>query len=369
MADLEPRPLGYHAMRLRWCRLALASFLRRWGAYILVSALVIGAGSGTPTAAVAGVAGWTVVPLFHAASQGPWLLPALLLQGAAGAACLWAMRPLLWPRAWADAERALPLARAERRRSDAAVVAIALVPWVLLQAAGAAAAIAARPHWLMPVLGRALAALAAAQALAWAAGIGMLALRRRAGQPRARAPGRSTSAGAGAASPRRRGWAHALLLLPLLRGPAQRTGRLLAAASALLCGPGLLLLWRPTALGWWLALLAVLALVLVSRAHALAREEFAPLLAAAEVLPISPARLARARDALCLLPLAPALLVLAAGLAAVPLRPGWLLAYLVSCTGSCALQVFTHAEQDADRSARWLFLLVLSLALASEVAP
>lgn len=369
MAEPVPAPLGYHAMRLRWCRLALASFLRRWGAYILVSALVIGAGSGTPTAAVAGVAGWTVVPLFHAASQGPWLLPALLLQAAAGAACLWAMRPLLWPLAWADAERALPLGAAERRRSDGIVAAIALVPWVLLQAAGAAAAIAARPHWLMPVLGRALAALAAAQALAWAGGLWMLARRRRAGQP-ALSAGARTSARTGAALPlQAAGWARALLLLPLVRGPARRTGRLLTAASVALCGPGLLLLWRPSALGWWLALLAVTALVAVSRAHALAREEFAPLLAEATVLPVAPARLARARDALCLLPLVPALAMLAAGLATVPLRPGWLAAYLLSCTGSCALQVFTRPEQDSDRSARWLFLLVLSLALASEVAP
>ena len=39
------KPLGYHAMRLRWCGLALLAFLRRWAAYFVVAGAVAGAGA------------------------------------------------------------------------------------------------------------------------------------------------------------------------------------------------------------------------------------------------------------------------------------------------------------------------------------
>lgn len=48
--------LGYHAMRMRWCRAALWAFVRRWVAYLAVGAVLLAAGmSGGPGNALSAV--------------------------------------------------------------------------------------------------------------------------------------------------------------------------------------------------------------------------------------------------------------------------------------------------------------------------
>ena len=84
-------------------------------------------------------------------------------------------------------------------------------------------------------------------------------------------------------------------------------------------------------------------------------------------LPLSPAALQRGRDLLCLLPLLPAGAVLAIGLRDAAFRPAVLAAYLLACVGACTWQVLSRTTEPADQSSRWLFSLVLCLALASEV--
>ncbi len=120
--------LSYGAMRLRWCGWALLAFARRWGVYLVVTAAVVGAGSNSPVQAVSAVAAWLVLPLFWAAGQGNWLLPAWVAQVLLGLALLWGARALLWPPQWAEAERALPLRRSDTQVSDACVVSLALAP-------------------------------------------------------------------------------------------------------------------------------------------------------------------------------------------------------------------------------------------------
>lgn len=353
--------IGYHAMRLRWCRLALLQFLRRWGIYIVVAAMVVGAGANSPVHAVAGVAAWTVMPVFAAAARGPlWLLPAAATQALLGLACVWGLRALLWPPRWRDAEAALPIAPREQRRSDAVVVVFALLPIVLLQVAGTGAMLSGQRG-----VAAAVVALVLANGAAWALGVAML--------QRLRRPirGAVTQTAAAARGPGRvrGGWVPALLLRPLWRGPARRSGRLLALGSAGLVAPALALFVWPTFLPWCLAAVALIALVIVTRLQTLSREEFAPLFEATAMLPLQPQRLEHGRAALCLLPLAPAALALAPGLARSAARPGVLAAYAVALFGACAVEVFSRPPREpSDKAARWLFSLVLCLALASEVA-
>lgn len=345
-------------MRLRWCALALRLFLRRWGVYLLVAALVVGAGANSPAHAIAGVAAWSVMPIFAAAQHGlAWLLAALLLQALLGLGCVWGLRSLLWPPRWRETEAALPIDPREQRRSDLVVVAVALLPLALLQAAGAGALLTSQRSGAAAVL-----ALAVANVSALGLGVALL--------QRMRRPVGSgvVHASRTAAGPVRGAWPLSLLLRPLWRGPARRSGLWLLQGSALLMLPGCVLALWPVAVPWCLATVALVALMLATRLQTLSREEFMPLFDAAAVLPLWPARLEHGRVALCLLPLLPAALALLPGLARAALRPGVLLAYGVALCGACALEVLSQPREPSDKAARWLFSLVLCLALASEVA-
>lgn len=355
--------IGYHAMRLGWCRLALVLFLRRWGIYIVVGALAFGAGSSTPAHAIAGVAAWTVMPIFSAATHGPWLLPGAVLQALVVLGCVWGLRALLWPQRWREAEAALPIDPRLRLRSDLIVVAVALLPLVLLQAAGAGAMLAGRRGAPGSVL--AVATLVLSNAAALAAGVALLQrLRRPAGGWRA--PARPVPSVSGVLHG---GWPWALLLQPLWRGPARRTGRLLALGGFALAVPGAVMGWQPTLLPWMLALLAAAGLLLVTRLNGLSREEFEPLFEAAVMLPLRPSSLQRLRALLCLAPLLPACAALLPGLVATPWRPMVLLAYAAAVLAACLAEVVSRPAEPSDKAARWIFSLVLCLALASEVAP
>jgi hypothetical protein len=368
MPQLSPALLPYGAMRMRWYRQAMWAFLRRWGAYLAVAVPVICAGVDSPVAVLAGAAAWLVMPLFHAVAHGPWMLAGVAAQALAGAALVWGARALLWPAHWAEAERALPIARATLLRSDLAVVAAALLPLWLLQAAGALSVLAAHPAWLMPLRGRAVAALMLANVVMTALGVGLL--------QGLRAPRRSVgprSARPVAAAPgclRYGNWVRALLWLPLWRGPARRSGQVLAAGSLALCLPGLAAAAWPGGASWALALLALVALLVVTRLNALARTEFEPLFEAAVGLPVASAPLSRGRAALCLCPLLPGAVAMAWGLAAVPVRGPVLLAYALACFGSCVLEVWAAPAGRAvasEKSSRWLFSLILCLCIATEV--
>jgi hypothetical protein len=96
-------------MRLRGCVAALRAFVRRLGVYLLVLAIVAGAGASTPLQVIAALAGWTVMPLFNTATHGAWLLAGATLQAMFGGALVWGARALPWPLRWAEAERALPI--------------------------------------------------------------------------------------------------------------------------------------------------------------------------------------------------------------------------------------------------------------------
>jgi hypothetical protein len=365
-------PLGYHAMRMRWCRAALWAFVRRWAVYLVAGAAVLVAGmpgglAGSITA-VQGMCAWLVLPLFQAAAEPAWLAPAVALQALVGAGLVWGMRPLLWPLRWAAAERALPIARREALRSDCAVVPLGLLPWVLPCALGAHALLARDPAWLHAARGRAVLALCVALAGSIALGVTMLQWLRR--PPRASRAARARAVRAIAAAPFivGAGWTRALLWWPLWRGVARRSGRVLAWASLALCVPAFGLLRWPAASGWWLAAYALGALIVVTRLNGLARLELQPILQASVPLPLAPRALERARAALALAPLLlSGGLLLCACLSRAELRPAVLAGYGFAVGASCAVEVRAAPADAAAKVSRWLFCVALMLALGSEV--
>jgi hypothetical protein len=152
---------------------------------------------------------------------------------------------------------------------------------------------------------------------------------------------------------------------------APRTGRALSLAVVVVLAIAAAVAVAPRAAPWWLAALSLAGLVAVSRLKLLTQLELAPLLDACTPLPLSASHLRAAQQVLAALPL---LLGLAAMLCTlwlmVPsgqLRGGRVLSWAV-CVASAGAMELRWTQRDAGvRSPRWIFMLVLSVALGSEV--
>jgi len=345
-----------------------------------MAALLASAGAdlASAVAALQALAAWLVLPLFWAVARGPaWALAGLVLHTAAGAGLLWAARQWLWPANWAEQERALPIAPRAQARSDLRLILLALLPWCVLCAGGAAVWLARRPAWLAGHEPVAALALLAALLGAMAEGVWMQRVRRRPpAWGRMGTAGQPASAQAPAGPVWRRGsvvgWPRALLWWPLWRGVAPRSGRSLALALAAVLTPVVAACVAPRVAPWWLAALSLLALVAVSRLKQLTQLELAPLLEAGTPLPLAASRLRAAQQMLAAAPLLLGLAAMVGSLwLVVPagqLRGGRVLSWAV-CVASAGAMELRWAQRDASvRSARWIFMLVLSVALGSEVS-
>lgn len=353
-------PRTYRQVRRQNCLALLRAFVRRWGAYLAIAACI--AGIGAPAVAV-----WSVLPLFWSLGHSLWVAPALLSYAAFGALLLWAARTLLWPRAWAEVEQALPVPRAQRIASDTEVVMLALLPLAALFGTGAAVLLAEDPAWLrpnrLPAVAALLFALAGAVVLAV---VGLQHLRRAAvaaGTPRGDAV---TGPPARPHALRRRHWWWALGWVPLSRGPARRTARaMLMGGTVLLAIAAAAVAWSGQA-RWGMAAFAALALVVVSRVNALSRLELAPLLVQSAHLPVMPATLERARAALALAPALVGLVGLGIATTAVATRPLVWWAFVAASCLSWWVEVRMRPHDDAAKGARWLLSLALGVALGTE---
>ena len=107
----------------------------------------------------------------------------------------------------------------------------------------------------------------------------------------------------------------------------------------------------------------------VRRLRARCRVELAPLHAACRALPLGPLPLARGTQRLSLLPAALGLAVAAPVLAKLATRPLVALAYLLWLAGSCLLESRPPPADAQHHALRWLFCLVLAVALGSELQP
>jgi hypothetical protein len=371
--DAAPR-LSYAYMRLRWCRAALADLLRRWAVYVVVGIVVLGGAANGALTAMAALAAWSVFPLLRATTQSLGILSATaLLHSLAGALVIWGLRPVLWPRAWSDAEAALPIQPRDLIRSDIVVTGFALTPLLCTYAAGALVWRAQSPPWLQGewLAGWAALALSAGLSLLW----GVLIIRRLRHRPRSLA--RPSTRGS-TAEVRRLSVHAALIVTPLLRGPAGRSASVLVLGTAVLLGiEGALWRW-PALAAWWLAAFAASSLIASTRLNALLTDELAPLHQHAFCLPVALTSLLRARRAVALLPQVIAQLGLMLVLATIGhgLRTAVFTAYMLTLfTGSLAQVVATtrveghHTTDPAHRVSYWLFTLVLGVVLATEVFP
>jgi hypothetical protein len=387
------RPVNYGAVRFGGCGAALRAFVRRWGVLLAIFGLAFGAGTSALVHSAGALAAWVVLPLFAAAAR-PWtLVLAGLAQCAAGVMLLWGMRPLLWPTRWALAERALPISPAQRLRSDLAVVALALVPLMAVEALGAATLFTQDPALLHEHRVRALLALALARGASVLGGVALLqGLRRSAGLPgkgwranwqanwrvglaqRVRWPRRpAASVVEPAVRPTARPvpWNRALLWWPLWRGPARRTGAAGCWAGLALCVPAGLLLALPASPGWVLAAFSTASLLALTRIVALARLELAPLFAACVALPLPALRLERARALLCLAPLLPGVVALLGALLAGPdraiVRPAVLGLYGLVWSAGCGAEALARPAEATVKASRWLLTLAALVTIGAEV--
>lgn len=386
VALLPPRT--YHRIRLQWCAAALWRLLRQWLVYLVIGLVLLGAFSAGAATSMAALVAWSVLGLFHAASQGlgPGLLAAVL-HALIGAGLVLALRPVLWPVQWAQAEQALPLTPRERRASDAIVVALALLPLAVIYVAGAATWLMPVPLWLQHAKGTALLMLALSMALSHAAGMGVLHHMR---YPAQRTSGHRRAVVAAqpmATLSRRQHPAWALVYWPLVRGPAQRSGRWLLGLSLVLIALALAMArahWQLAGVDGAMCCLFLWSLISMagsSRLHALIGRELAPLHAACAPLPVRAQRLRWARRGLGLLPLVLGLCALALALwfSARPIHPTVAGLYLLASLLGHAWQLSGEQRADApaasvslqtqsqNQAVRWVLTLVVLLALASEV--
>lgn len=367
---LDVTPLGYRAVRLRWCAAALRGLLRRWGVHVAVVLAVLGSGASAGVNGVAGLLGITVMPLIQTLDRpvGAALL-LTVLHSLVGAVLVFATRPILWSKSWARAEAALPIDPRELRRSDWAVVAVTLLPLALVYAGGGVSWAGSLPaRALTGASARLLGCLALSLALSFAGGVAILGATRRLADGRGAAY-RPAKAG----RPRHSGVVGSLLLLPMTRGPARRVLSLAAMGMVAQCAPAALLLTWPAAASWGLALHAVLGMVFSSRLSAVAEADLRPLHEACAPLPIAPARTTCLRRLVCHLPLAAGMVALGAALAwgQLPKAVPWVLtAFLLGHLGLNSLQLMLAADRARIRNATWgacwLFALVVLVALAFE---
>ncbi|RQP24067.1 hypothetical protein [Piscinibacter terrae] len=371
LSALAP-PRGYVQVRLQASLRALVELLKRWQVYIVVGLLVLGSAGNGALAAMSAMTAWSVFPLLQATQVS---MASVLLTGLAhsmvGAVAIWGLRPVLWQRAWMESENALPIAPRERRRADLLVVVLGLAPLFAIYAAGVLVWLARSPAWMHHGWVEALAGLGLSMGLSVAWGVLILGAMRRVSPARPAGTRRS-----------RRGWRRAmtpltaLAMLPLWRGPAQRTGRMMVLVLIALGVPCLAMVAWPGWASWWLAGFGAAAFMLTSRLSVLASQELAPLHLHAAALPVSPRRLLLARRLAVVVPQLMAQALCTAALMNQPraLRPGVLAAFMSVLLAGSAVQVLLttqpsgHRPTDpAHRVSQWLFTLVLILSLASEV--
>ncbi|MEK0417127.1 MAG: hypothetical protein RI949_1133 [Pseudomonadota bacterium] len=355
----------------------MLSFVRRWGVYLAIAFLVPTLGA---TNALMAMLAWSVTPLFQAAHHA--VLDACLV--GLGYVMLQSLfilvlSPLLWPRAWSEAERSLPIDENLRRRSDLHVVLMGLSPPVTAQALGILIWLVKFPVWIQESWGVGVSIWGVSMVLSVALGMLMLGLRRRLPTPAIgslRDPWRSRSPAHGWRQRQPISAFMALLLWPMVRGPARRAGRIYALTVLALCVCITGLIMTPQRGSWWLAAFAITAQALVTRLSAVLEAALQPLHQACGLLPLDPDQLRRHLRLCVMSPLVAGQLMLLAAIAGmdIPVKPVFLTLYLLTnLLGTLALVAATSApprvglkEDPQARASWWLLVLVITIALASE---
>jgi hypothetical protein len=368
---------SYSQIRLAWFKARLTNFLKRWAIYISIGVIVIG-GSLNGTLALMSL---LVAPLLQAPQQP--LFQALLIcvgYGFVGGLIVLGLSPFLLPPHWGEAERALPIERLERVKSDLLVVVLGLSPLIAVYSLGFAIWLIKFPLWLQAHWFKSLLFLTSSVGLSIFFGLVILNYRRNLSPvSNLTWPFQRTQNQAGNLSQRQTSVSNvmALVVLPLLRGSAKRSAMLFVMALVLLCSCVLVLLILPTWGSWALAAFAVFSQVLVSRLNIEMKLEMTLIKEACAHLPVRTDWLNKALRYFVLIPhlIGIVLLSVALTVSQMPLRFSVLICFLLfSFLGNLALIVLSSKPpklgQREDPSAQvswWLLILVISIALSTEV--
>jgi hypothetical protein len=359
-------------MRTLAVRAALRSALLRWGAWVLMALGLLAAVGNTPEVALAGVAS-LLAPLWWASGQGGWrgtlqwagvsLLYALL-----GMAWLRAWRPALWPAHWRDVEATLPLPAAVLRRSDQAVLRWVLAPWAALLCTAWGLLLWWQPGPVWAQASRAAVGLLAA--------LGTSLLVGQWGLSRWRHPTAPRWKGACNARSERPAWRRvhpvwALVLAPVWRGQAPQSRWVLSTGLLM---PALALVALCVTHRWitaWLCAATTVALIGTSLAVQRLQREGARLQAASLHLPLPQSHLQGWQRALALGPVLGLVLGLAVtlSLCALPLHPLPTLGLALSLACAGGLETHWPVRKPDHHASRWLLMLCICLAFASEINP
>lgn len=355
--EVRERTIGLLQLRLRWSAAELKALLRRWAAFTLVVAALLGQFFAT-------LIGWPALPLFWASQQTPAVgLAVVVLHALPGLLLCWGLREQLLPAHWLEPERALPLRRRQLLAADLAVIALALLPLALLNLISIAAWRRADPAWMAGLWPAALGNFMLSLLISAAAAAALLQARREPTLAGATPLARSVAPAS------ELGLSQALLWHALRRGPARPVLHLLLFAGAALAAALLATLIWPQQASWALAAYTLLAMGLSARLHAQAQRCYARLIQECRALPLPSCFWPRR---LMLLALAPALLAWCALVLLLLLGP-WTLAPLAAplfvAYGLLAPALPMLARTGGSPEARagsWLLVWALWLALASE---
>ncbi len=238
----SPLAHSYSQIRLAWFKARLANFLKRWAIYISIGVIVIG-GSLNGTLALMSL---LVAPLLQSPQQP--LFQAQLIcvgYGFVGGLIVLGLSPFLLPPHWGEAERALPIERLERVKSDLLVVVLGLSPLIAVYSLGFAIWLIKFPLWLQAHWFKSLLFLTSSVGLSIFFGLVILNYRRNLSPvSNLTWPFQRTQNQVGNLSQRQTSVSNvmALVVLPLLRGSAKRSAMLFVMALVLLCSCVLVLL-------------------------------------------------------------------------------------------------------------------------------
>lgn len=169
----------------------------------------------------------------------------------------------------------------------------------------------------------------------------------------------------------------ALVVLPLIRGTANRSARLFGLILTVLVGSVVILLLFPKWASWTLVTFAVLSQIMVTRLNVVVKEETAHLVEGCAFVPISPNWIKKALRVLVMLPLLLGIVILMIAIifGGIPVKLTVLSIFLLFIfLGNLSLVVASSnppslmlKEDPIANVSWWLLTLLISVALATEV--
>lgn len=368
---------NYSQIRLAWLKTSLKNFVRRWAIYVAIGLAVLGGGF----IGMVALAAWSVTPIFYAPLQS--MLICILISlgyGVLGGIVVFGLSPLLLPRKWIEIERCLPIEASDRLRSDLTVVCLGLTPLLAIYFLGTVIWLVKFPFWLQEIWVKSISVLLASIGISFFLGHEILKFRR----------GTITFSNfnfsfrianclPGYLSDKHAylSYSMALVVLPLIRGTANRSARLFGLILTVLVGSVVILLLFPKWASWTLVTFAVLSQIMVTRLNVVVKEETAHLVEGCAFVPISPNWIKKALRVLVMLPLLLGIVILMIAIifGGIPVKLMVLSIFLLFIfLGNLSLVVASSnppslmlKEDPIANVSWWLLTLLISVALATEV--